>query len=354
MSEIEQNYKPRGYWLDEKNVREAIMDLIDQGIPLSKHQMSKAGYGGLYKSIQNHHGGITLLARKISEESGLDFDYPGYWEFEDNVLRRLSQFKYFPTKREMTKSGLTTLYKAINKYHGGLEQIQSKSGLPNKKRLSVSKWTEDQVFHTIRQIIEEKGNLPTISLMKKEGYGGLINAIYNMPGGFETILDRLDITKQCSKCNRVLNINRFFRNKKTGGFSFICRECWPEYQRLCKYRDRPHYISNLVSQAKSRANKKELDFNLDKTSILELLERQNNQCALTGITLEFSPPLDGIRNPNNISIDRIDSSKGYVDSNVRLVCWAINNALNSYGDENLERVAIAYLSRKGYKVSHLG
>ncbi len=46
------------------------------------------------------------------------------------------------------------------------------------------------------------------------------------------------------------------------------------------------------------------------------------------------------------SVDRIDSSKGYVPGNVRLVCVAANLAMNEWGEDVLARVARAYVEAR--------
>jgi hypothetical protein len=45
-------------------------------------------------------------------------------------------------------------------------------------------------------------------------------------------------------------------------------------------------------------------------------------------------------------VDRIDSTKGYVHGNVRVVLWGINAACNSWGHEAYEEIAWAYFTKK--------
>ncbi len=46
-------------------------------------------------------------------------------------------------------------------------------------------------------------------------------------------------------------------------------------------------------------------------------------------------------NPFAPSLDRIDSSKGYEEGNVRIVCLMVNLAMNTWGHGPLEKVALA-------------
>ena len=58
--------------------------------------------------------------------------------------------------------------------------------------------------------------------------------------------------------------------------------------------------------------------------MLELLEKQNGLCAISKV------PLTCIKIPNNdkvltnLSIDRVDSSRGYELDNIQLVCAIVN------------------------------
>lgn len=63
----------------------------------------------------------------------------------------------------------------------------------------------------------------------------------------------------------------------------------------------------------------------------ELFLKQDRKCALTGLPLKF--PTSGSDRSGNISMDRIDSSKGYIEGNVQWVHKDINKMKNSYSQE---------------------
>jgi hypothetical protein len=70
-------------------------------------------------------------------------------------------------------------------------------------------------------------------------------------------------------------------------------------------------------------------------------KRQGHRCIMTGIA--FEPKATKPRNPYAMSVDRIDSSRGYTMDNIRLVCACVNFALHSYGDEVFYRMCEAAL-----------
>ena len=62
----------------------------------------------------------------------------------------------------------------------------------------------------------------------------------------------------------------------------------------------------------------------------ELYVAQNGMCALSGVEMIYGWY---VRHPCQISIDRIDHSRGYEIGNVRLVTWFVNNMRNNAEDD---------------------
>jgi hypothetical protein len=67
-------------------------------------------------------------------------------------------------------------------------------------------------------------------------------------------------------------------------------------------------------------------------------------CQLSGVPLDWSSK--GRRVFNSPSLDRKVAAEGYVFSNVRVICWALNAAFNEWGEEMMELVTRAWLERR--------
>ena len=82
-------------------------------------------------------------------------------------------------------------------------------------------------------------------------------------------------------------------------------------------------IRKTKSDAKLRRN---LDFNIDIEYLMEIYEKQNGKCALSGWDLEFTRGgnFAGNKNPKGCTLDRIDNSLGYVKGNIQLACTLLN------------------------------
>ena len=78
-------------------------------------------------------------------------------------------------------------------------------------------------------------------------------------------------------------------------------------------------VSNFQRSAKRRG----LDFDLDAKYLWELFQKQNGKCYISGIELKLKTRAS--RHDSNASLDRIDSSKGYIKGNVGWVYEPINH-----------------------------
>ena len=71
-----------------------------------------------------------------------------------------------------------------------------------------------------------------------------------------------------------------------------------------------------------------------------LWDAQQGRCAVSGLAFSDERHEDAfVKTPFAPSLDRIDSTAGYLKGNVRLVCMAANFALNQWGDDVLRRLA---------------
>lgn len=96
----------------------------------------------------------------------------------------------------------------------------------------------------------------------------------------------------------------------------------------------------FVVSIKQRVKAQDLGFDLDQY-IPELTERISRwSCELSGIRLDQGANRTAI---NSVSLDRIDSSKGYLYSNMRVVAWGLNAAFAHWGEEETARLMRRWL-----------
>lgn len=94
--------------------------------------------------------------------------------------------------------------------------------------------------------------------------------------------------------------------------------------------------SHYISSTERRAKKKNLPFDLDGKFLWELYEKQNKKCALSGVPISFSL-INRNRSSGSISLDRIDSAKGYTKDNVQWVHKDVNNLKMEFNQSDFLR-----------------
>jgi hypothetical protein len=95
-----------------------------------------------------------------------------------------------------------------------------------------------------------------------------------------------------------------------------------------------------VLAAKHRAKKKGLEFDIDVNFITELLITQEYKCKYSGVLLNTTEigSETNFLNPNTLSIDRLDSKKGYTRDNVVLVTAIVNSMKNDLSETDFMNV----------------
>lgn len=92
---------------------------------------------------------------------------------------------------------------------------------------------------------------------------------------------------------------------------------------------------SVVTKIKLRAKLRGKKFNLSGEYLWELYQNQNGKCALSGIDIGFTALSEyNLSNPHiSASLDRIDSSKGYIQGNVQWVHSMVNIMKNEFSEK---------------------
>jgi hypothetical protein len=129
----------------------------------------------------------------------------------------------------------------------------------------------------------------------------------------------------CKKCG-VWKLRKEFHAHKQckDGINTVCKTCRRPLS-VKQHIEKPIEIK-LFFAAKARAKKKEREFNLELSDIT-IPER----CPVLGALLQYNSDYAP-------SIDRIDSSKGYIKGNIRVISKRANVLKNNATIEELKAV----------------
>ena len=164
--------------------------------------------------------------------------------------------------------------------------------------------------------------------------------------------------KTCTKCGEVKDLLDFAKSgKNTGsGYKAYCKLCassllkearianpekarlrdrlWAEANRdkiKAKNKKRYNYLTleqkfcSLIKTAKARKN---IECFISVEHLYIAWQRQEGLCAYTKLPLTREA-----HQLNTVSLDRVDSSKGYTEDNIQLVCVPINRMKLDYPED---------------------
>ncbi len=138
-------------------------------------------------------------------------------------------------------------------------------------------------------------------------------------------------SKTCTTCLLAKDINNFKVEKRSrykGEYENTCRDCKNRTNE--RYRNTyKGYLKGLLKKAKNNAkvrseNRREEAgiFDLTYDVLLEILEIQNGKCYYSNVPMNFTSKSDF-----QASIERLDTCKGYIKTNVVVCCLEFNDVM---------------------------
>ncbi|MCO6440980.1 MAG: hypothetical protein J5I81_07835 [Nitrococcus mobilis] len=106
-----------------------------------------------------------------------------------------------------------------------------------------------------------------------------------------------------------------------------------------------YWVPRLYRSSRKNADRRGIPFLITERHLHHLAERSGGRCKVTGIPFDFSRVKESFRRPWVPSLDRINGRKGYRPGNCRLVCSAVNIAMNNeWGEGVLRKIAYALVA----------
>jgi len=105
----------------------------------------------------------------------------------------------------------------------------------------------------------------------------------------------------------------------------------------------PLWVRLIHRQSRKNAKVRGIYFSITQEELNKMVNAQMNKCAVTGISFDMTPTEKGIRRPWYPSLDRVSNEDGYTVKNCRLVCVAVNYAMNTWGEGVLRIIAKSML-----------
>ncbi len=256
--------------------------------------------------------------------------------FPDYKPARINSYEsVLPEILELVEKGYTpgAIGDVLDLSSTGIKAFLEKNGIPFK--LEKNEWINEIHNPELINLFEKGHNLRLISRIMKRRTGFIRDRMNDLNLWTE---QRIKATKNselkpsgvkiCWTCGVTKDLKLdFYKNS-----SRCCKGC--ARKRSVKqnqdYREVPNLsklLNKKMGEAKGRLNR---DFDLTLEFLLKLFHDQNGKCFYSGI-----PLADFTGSPRTVSIDRIDSSKGYTQDNVALSCKHMNLLKNDLDIESL-------------------
>ena len=158
----------------------------------------------------------------------------------------------------------------------------------------------------------------------------------------------------CKSCN----IKYFNQWKKDNAAHLKTYRSTPEFKKKrsgsvakCNQKSPESFLRALAQHIRKTSRYKQvnakklnpacLDVKIDYDYLLDLYKKQEGRCALLGIEMTHI-----FNNLQSISVDRIDSTKGYLPGNVQLVCQFINTAKKNFSNADCQSILDQYYNAR--------
>jgi len=178
----------------------------------------------------------------------------------------------------------------------------------------------------------------------------LLTDFYNQKG------NKFNKRSECKDCTKLRNKSvyvdpvkrekkiqankRYIENNKIRHENYY-KEYYKNNKEILSNSSKEHYASVegrakfLHRSAKNRAKKFNLEFDLSLAKIIVTL--MLGKCERTDIEFDLTPAENTWRNPFAPSIDRVNSSLGYTNENVKVVVNMYNTGKGQHTDEEFIR-----------------
>lgn len=135
--------------------------------------------------------------------------------------------------------------------------------------------------------------------------------------------------KTCTKCGVEKLLSEFYTREY--GTRNDCKQCTGKASAKNKIGKVPLHervINSRLKNLHTKARLRTKSFLISLDDLNDIWRKQDGRCAYTKL-----PLLATANQFNTVSLDRVDSSEGYVVGNIQLVCAAINKMKQEYSEE---------------------
>ena len=202
--------------------------------------------------------------------------------------------------------------------YGTGKLIKKKHYSARKKRADMLKEQREKTEEKKQRLLQDK----TLSKRKcggKDQYGNTVGCLKKFPDDpFFWVKGKKLCGKNANNCSATQDRESYRSSNNPTGVRYNFAST-TEGRRINLHRT----LGGLVSRARGRSKSENMDFNLSKEWAIERCEEYNKCCEISENPYDLTYVKYGY-NPMFPSIDRVDSRKGYMRANCRII-WGFFN-----------------------------
>jgi hypothetical protein len=142
-------------------------------------------------------------------------------------------------------------------------------------------------------------------------------------------IGKLPYSQMCQKLNR----SGYSVRSKASSLGLTLDNIQARGSLNYKWTGYEEITGNFFYSMRKRAKKSNIPFDITIEYIWDLYLKQDKKCALSGVDISFSIDRHKNKSDQTASLDRIDSSKGYVEGNLQWVHKTVNAIKWHLGEE---------------------
>ena len=141
----------------------------------------------------------------------------------------------------------------------------------------------------------------------------------------------------CASCKKLLPIEQFHNIKKHTahyGKEYSCKPCKCLAQKQWRLKNPHQNVLKDAKRAHTHRRSVPKEFNIDVDYLKQI--DTTDICPILGIPMQWDAGSGNLKqHPNTKSLDRIDSSRGYIKGNVQIISWRANQLKRNATREEL-------------------
>lgn len=249
-------------------------------------------------------------------------------------------------KRNCPKCNTEIFYKTVQTYNKSCK----KNSVCKKCKTVNNQISTDNIDSIIRLNSENMSNAD-IARVLDISYNSISRVLKNHNKKSNFINNTIQMVSsheaKCTVCKIVKNIKKFptiHKNSKYECKSSFCMDCKKNKYYELLNSDIKKYLTYRYRSLKRSAKERNILFSISLNEFMKQFFSQNGKCFYTDLEMVCKIGYDDLKR-NVLSIDRVDTSIGYVAGNVVFTTYRINSIKNDLSLDEIKKWIPDWFSR---------